>query len=84
MKRTEKVAMYSLRYGLKEPIIGFDVFRIGVARESLFVGDGMHRKRILGEGMVECFPGDSVYGRSAWSFDTEKMAMKKFEELVQK
>jgi hypothetical protein len=58
VRRTEKVAMYSLRYTPVGPIIGFDVFRVLTRGERVVNGKTLP--------MGERFPPDSAFGVSAW------------------
>ncbi len=74
VKRTGNVAIYSLRYSQGKRIVGFDVFRVLVRKGGAFRG------KILPP--YEQFPIDSAYGQTAWSFDTEKTANRKFDQLV--
>lgn len=73
VKRTSKVALYSLCYEKGKPPIGFDVFRVRISRETTFQG------RLYPPS--EIFPSDTNYGQYAWSYTTEETANKKYEEL---
>jgi hypothetical protein len=72
--RTARTALYSLAYSPKGKVIGFEVFKIRIAPA-----------RTLPNGVPvpeqEHFPSNEEFGKIAWSFTTQRTAMKKFEEL---
>jgi hypothetical protein len=73
VERNEKAVIYALRYAPAGPEIGFDVFRVVVAPPRTIAG-----KMLPG---CERWPGDSAFGRSAWSFDKLETAYHKYEEI---
>ena len=74
VKRSESAALYSLSYSDGGRNIGFDVFRLRKVGVSSFRG------KIIAP--YEQFPPDEAFGSTAWSFTTEKAALKKFMELT--
>jgi hypothetical protein len=74
IQRTDSVAIYSLRYEQGGRIIGFDVFRIRLMGGSVFNGKSMPP--------YEKFPGNSAFGKSAWSFTTKEAALRRFSDLI--
>ena len=73
-QRTGNVALFSLRYAQRGPIIGFDCFRVRLAEGRVFDGKTIPP--------YEQFPRNSAYGSSARSYTTKEAALKKFNELT--
>jgi len=74
LKRSEKVAIYEQRYAHFGMIIGYEVFIIRIRQAAEFHGIQFEAS--------ESFPGDEAFGSTAWTFSTETIAEKKYQELI--
>jgi hypothetical protein len=74
IKRNDKAAIYSQKdsSGL---LIGFEVFKIKIQKSFQFPGTTIINPE------KQKFPGNEDFGHFAWSYITEPVAMKKFDEL---
>jgi hypothetical protein len=73
IKRTDRAALYSMRYEQRGTIIGFDVFRI------IRQGGGLFKGKLYPP--YEQFPPNTAYGSTAFSFTTLEAAEKKYSEI---
>lgn len=74
LKRNEKVAIY-MRSRDGKPF-DFEVFLIKVKKKGTQIF-----QKIL-EDDTECYPSSSQFGRTAWSFSSQGLAMCRFQDLI--
>lgn len=72
--RTEKAALYSLRYSPEGPIVGYEVFIVRFVGESRLPNGAPMAAH-------EKFPSNEDFGKTAWAYTTVKTAMEKFSAL---
>lgn len=81
LKREGDIAILSLRYTEKGPVIGFDVIKV---REYTPFRDLPENGHTVLEKIetVECLQSSEQYGSKAWSFNTLSSAEAKLQELL--
>lgn len=78
VKRTDKVAMYSVHHPDKsEDLCAYEVIKIQHQKEGVMIRNGIEFKMKEKEKL----PGNSHFGSQGWSFATLEQAEKKWEEL---
>lgn len=78
LDRTENTACYK-RVREDGRVFGYEVFKVKIRHR----GDPLPGGSVEAEDR-ECYPGASSFGRTAWSYRSEKYALLKHDELVKK
>lgn len=82
VKRTDKIAMYSMQNPECPEDKGFEVFKIVLTPPCrLQQKSGVKKGMWYQYPLTEAFPGNEDFGNIAWAFNTIESAEKKFNEL---
>ena len=81
IKRVGDIAILSLRYFKKGPVVGFDVIRIRMYPPFRDLPENGHTVPEKIEA-IECLPSSEKWGHNSWSFVSLEKAEQKFQVLT--